>query len=385
MKIELWLAARFIFRNRRRYVSFISTVACLGVALGVCSLIVVLAVMNGFSQHLRQKLLGFNFHVVAYLNNPEGVDTTIIEQLDGVDSVVLFSQVQTALRKDKQLIPVVFQGLRFNSKEAALWRKYSIAGDYTKLVAGNLLAQSMGLSPKDTVEIFNPKDFKPVKFEVSGIFSFGIYDLDSNFVIYPLDEAKDFLEKTKSTYALGIRIDDVDKAAKVKREILSQNLADISFVRTWAELNETLFSALKLEKATMFLILSLIVLVASFNIFALLVVKVAEKTKDIGILKSIGMSKTSINVLFCAQGIILGLLGTFFGSVFGIGLCYLLKKYQFISLPAQIYYIEYLPVQINYRDVLVIGIVAFFMSVVFSLGPSIRASRVKEIDALRYE
>ena len=156
-------------------------------------------------------------------------------------------------------------------------------------------------------------------------------------------------------------------------------------INTWIESNGALFSALKLEKVTMFIILSLIIVVASFNIFATLTVKVVEKTKDIGILKSLGFSSRHIVRIFSLQGIILGVIGVILGVGIGLFLCFLLKEYHFIHLPQEIYYIDYLPVMVNIKDVILISLVGVFLSFFSSIFPAVRASCLNPSEALRYE
>jgi lipoprotein-releasing system permease protein len=156
-------------------------------------------------------------------------------------------------------------------------------------------------------------------------------------------------------------------------------------VITWIESNYSLFSALKLEKITMFIILSLIILVASFNIFSTLTVKVVEKIKDIGILKALGFNNRSILFIFSMQGLILGFIGVFFGSFLGISLCVLLKKYPFIKLPQQVYYLEYLPVAIEIKDITLIICVGLFLSLFFSVLASLKTTKYSICEALRYE
>ena len=384
MRFIFWLSFKYLFKNQRRHINFIALISCLGIALGVSSLIVVLAVMNGFDQNLREKLLRFNFHITAFNNSTE-ISTKQIIDLEHVENAVIFSQIQTAIKKEESITPVIFQSIEFNPEEAALWKQKLSQGNFDSLAIGNILARNLGLGPGDTIEIFNPQDLKTHKFEVSGIFNFGIYDLDSTFIVSSLQYARDFLNKANPALAVGIRIDDIDKAGDVKTDIIGKFPGRLYLVQTWAEQNKTLFSALKLEKLTMFVILSLIILVASFNIFATQTVNVVEKIKDIGILKSIGLRKRAVGLLFCMQGIILGITGIIAGAGTGIGLCMLLKKYHLIKLPAKIYYIDYLPILMDYKDVIGVCCVAFSMSILFSLIPAVNAARIKTIEALRYE
>jgi len=385
MKVEFWLAYKFIFRGKSKHISFISWISFLGLALGVCVLIVVLGVMNGFDKNLTEKLLGFNFHLIAYLEEPDFQIAQKVRKLNLVENAVLCSQVQTAARKDKTITPVVLEAVDFNSEEKKVWSKYLEKGDFEGLLIGKVLAKNLHLNLGEEIEIFNPKTFKPQKFKVGGLFSFGIYDLDSSFIVSPYSLVNNFLEEAEALPLLGIRIENVYQAEKVKANLISQGISGISLVRTWAELNQSLFSALKLEKVTMFVILSLIILVACFNIFATQTVRVVEKSKDIGILKSIGLNKTSVNFLFSIQGLILGFIGVGLGAGLGLFLCFILEKFHFIKLPSKIYYIDYLPVLIDYKDVVLVCLVGLGFSLLFSLSPAIKASNVEEAEALRYE
>ena len=173
-------------------------------------------------------------------------------------------------------------------------------------------------------------------------------------------------------------------APELKKKI-RDTFSEGVFAVTWMESNKVLFSALQLEKLTMFIILSLIIVVACFNIFATLTVRVVEKTKDIGVLKALGFTRRNILGIFSFQGLLLGVIGTSFGTGLGLGVCYLLDKYHFIQLPQEIYYIEYLPIAINYPDIALIVSIGFLLSYLFSLLPAMRAAKFLPSEALRYE
>lgn len=352
--------------------------------MGVCSLIVVLSVMSGFDQNLKEKLLGFNFHINAIADSKK-LDYEKVNSTRGVTDSVLFSRVHTAARNNEIIYPVVVKGIEFSAKEKKLWNKYLKKGAFNKLAIGKRLADQLGLKVGDELEIFNPQTFKPTAFQISGIFNFGIYDMDSRFVVSSFSYLEDFFKKNKAINYLGIRTDNIYSAEEIAERIIRKDLENLSFVRTWVDMNKSLFSALKLEKITMFIILSLIIFVASFNIFTTQTVNVVEKIKDIGILKSLGLSKIKIGFLFCIQGIILGIAGIIIGSGAGIGISVLLDKYRFIKLPPQIYYVDYLPVLIDYKDVSAICAIAFIMVVIFSLFPGLRAAKTDITRALRYE
>ncbi len=217
---------------------------------------------------------------------------------------------------------------------------------------------------------------------MKGFFKVGLYDIDNNYIIADLEKAKSL--SPNYLLFLGVRVEDPFKAREIKNRISSRFGKGV-FVTTWMESNKVLFAALQLEKVVMFIILSLIVIVAAFNIFSTLTVRVVEKTKDIGILKSLGFTRSHIRAIFSLQGLLLGVIGTLAGAVLGLGLCWLLKNYPFIKLPQEIYYIETLPIAINYRDIGFIVLMGMCLSYIFSLLPAIRAAKLLPSDALRYE
>jgi lipoprotein-releasing system permease protein len=384
MKTLFWLALRFIFKNKKKHISFISILSCLGIGLGVCSLIVVLSVMSGFDSHLRERLLGFNFHLTAYTESRQA-DLSKIRHIDQVQDTVIFSQVYTAITGKGLIYPIVLQGTEFTSQEEERWQNYLVKGDFQGLALGRVLALELNLNIGDTIQIFNPKTIKPVEFRISGIFDFGIYDLDSRFAISSYSYLEDFFNQSDSDILVGLRIDNIYNADLVKQQIISEDIPNIWLLRTWSELNKNLFSALKLEKIAMFIILSLIILVASFNIFTTQTVNVVEKIKDIGILKTLGLSKVKVGFLFCIQGVFVGIGGILLGGLSGIGICLFLERYHFIQLPAQIYSIDYLPVLINYREVFAVCGIGLLMVIIFSLLPGLKAAGIQETEALRYE
>lgn len=388
MWVDIWLALRYITKHKRRHISFISLISSTGIALGVASLIIVLAVMNGFDKNLQEKLLGFKYHLIAYVSDWGEVNQNILTRLKRIKEVknaIFFSQLQTVIKKGKTLYPVMFEAIDFNNQELAFWDRYMERGNFNSLIIGKRLAENLGISLGQEVEVISPKSLKPRRFKVSGIFSLNLYEVDNYVVIAPLSRTEGFLKENETLPLVGIRLNNIYQTEKIKREITLQKIEGINYTIGWPELNKALFSALQLEKTTMFVILTFIILVASFNIFATLTIRVVEKIKEIGILKSIGFSPFRIGVIFCLQGLILGIIGIGGGNILGLGLCKIIDKYHLISLPANLYYIDYLPVEINYNDVVLISFTALVLSFVFSFFPSFAASRIKEAKALRYE
>jgi lipoprotein-releasing system permease protein len=212
-----------------------------------------------------------------------------------------------------------------------------------------------------------------------------MYDYDLNLVFTQLATAQEILNLPGQVSALAIKLDNMYLADKLK-DSLALSLGLNYNLKTWTEANQNFFAALKLEKLTMFIILTLIILVAAFNIASTLIVMVVEKTKDIGILKSLGMTQGSIRKIFTFEGLIIGSLGTFFGASSGFILCALLKKYQFIQLPKDIYYIDRLPVSIEFwPDVFLIVLAAMIIVLVSTVYPAAKASELEPVEALRYE
>jgi len=389
MKLELWLGLKYLHRNKESQLSFVSMVSILGICIGVASLIIVISVMNGFDKNLKEKLLGFNYHVVAYLNSNNTDSISKISSVDGVENAVIFSQIQTILKKDKLMSAVYLNSIDFNDKERGVWSEYLKEGGLNGLIIGAPLLRQLGINLGEEVEIFNPSTLKPSRFKVTGVFEVGLYDFDNHFIAIPLQKSKKFHDKLADTvWTIGVRIKQPENASEVRRKIRKLNIENINFIYTWFDYNEALFSAIKLEKMVMFIILSVIILVAAFNIFSTQTIRVVEKIKDVGILKSIGINAKGIGLIFCFQGIFIGIAGITLGIISGLGICSILKETNFVKLPpliTRIYNIDYLPVLIDYNDIFYISSVALIMSFLFSLFPAIKASSIREVEALKYE
>lgn len=384
MFASFYLARRYFLRGRAKHISFISIISCLGVALGVFALIVVISVMNGFDKDLMERLLKFNYHLTVETPEKELLPAikARVDGIKGVESSSIILQTQVFAKVDRYVVPLMVKGFDFNDeRETNTFYQY-VKKDLKNngFFAGEGLYERLGL--QDTIEYYPlDKNFKLKEDKIRGFFRMGIYDIDNNYLIMDLEKAKSL---SPNYYMfLGVRIKDPMEVKKIKN-IITQEFPRGLMVTTWMD-NQVLLSALALEKLTMFVLLSLIALVASFNIFATLMVKVVEKTKDIGILKALGFTSGKILAIFSLQGLFLGLIGVFLGTFSGLGLCFLMQKYHFIKIPVDIYSIEYLPVYINYRDIFVIAILGLLFSFISSLFPAVRASKLSPCEALRYE
>jgi len=382
-------------KRKEKFISLISLISILGVAIGVAALIIVIAVMTGFDNDLREKIVGNYSHITIAGYN--GIDKkeydNIVNRITKnphIKSISPYAQGQILVKQENKVFAVGLKGIDPASESGVTKiKQYLIQGNLNNLeeggvIIGRELALYLGLSLNTNLTIYSPFS-KLNNLKIVGIFNSGMYDYDMNLIFTNLKTAQDMLGLGERVSAIAVKLDNIYLADKIKDE-LAKTLGFNFNLKTWMEINTNFFAALKLEKLTMFIILTLIILVASFNIISTLVVMVIEKTKDIGILKSIGMSGARIKAMFIYVGLIIGTSGTILGALGGIALCGLLKKYQFIKLPPDIYYIDKLPVSIElWPDIALIIIVAIFITLISTIYPATKAAGLKPVEALRYE
>jgi len=364
----------------------------MGVAVGVMALIVVLAVMSGFDNDLRERIVGTNSHIVIEAEGGIEDYNELSDKINKVPHVVSsapFVNGQALIRQNDQVIGVIFRGIDpEREKQVTNIGEYMEQGSFSlekeDVLIGRELSWRLGLKVGDRVSLVSAATPKPKEFKVKGIFNSGMFDYDMNLVFTSLEGAQDFYKVEGLAGGIGVKVDDVYKVERIKNEIQS-SIGFNYWARTWSELNKNLFSALKLEKITMFIILALIVLVACFNIISTLIMMVMEKTKDIGILKSIGATNSSIKKIFILNGFFIGFLGTLLGAAAGFILCHLLKTYEFVKLPSDIYYIDRLPINVNIQDSVAVIIAAILISLAATLYPAHQAAKLEPVEALRYE
>jgi len=363
-----------------------------GVAVGVMALIVVIAVMSGFDTDLKEKIAGTNAHL--YIESLEGMThpEEVMAHLTSVAEITGSSpyiQGQVMIAKEGAVRGALLRGID-PERESSVTRiqsyleKGSLALKPGEILLGRELADTLNVGLGDELRLISSSKTKGETFRVGGIFRSGMYDYDLNLAFVPLEDAGRLFHMEGLVGGIGARVADMYQVEKIRQKVGSV-LGPRYRVTTWIDLNRNLFGALALEKTAMFIILSLIVCVACFNIASSLIMMVMEKTKDIGVLKSIGSTGRSIQLIFSIQGVFIGLVGTFCGALGGFGLCAFLKRVPFIRLPQDIYYIERLPVEIQWADSFLIAFAALLISWLATLYPAWQASRLDPVEALRYE
>lgn len=409
MKFETFVALRYLSALRKQsFISLISLFAVFGVAIGVGALIVVIGVMNGFTTDLRDKILGVNAHVlVSSLRGGIKDYENLVEKAEKVPGVIgvapfLYSEVMLSTRTGVK--GVVLRGIDPETAGNVLSLRddvvsgslddLSIENALPGVVIGYQMARRLGLSVGDQVNLLSPSGRKTAAgykprvsiFRVAAIFRTGMFEYDSTLGYVGLAEGRKLLGYGKDFVSgLEIRIQDPFMADQIT-EALKKDIGAFGLViRHWKEMNANLFAALELEKTAMFIILAMIVLVGSFSIVNTLVMLVIQKTKDIAVLMSLGASQNSIRRIFMLQGTFIGVAGTILGYGIGIPVSLLLKKYQFIKLPQNVYPTDYLPVRLDVVDLTAIGVAALLLCFLATIYPARRASALNPSEALRYE
>lgn len=405
----LFIALRYLkSKKKNKGISFGALISIGGVAVGVMALLIVLSVMSGFHEDLQKKILGANAHavVLSYKGLIED-EEAIFEKLKLEPHVISYSPFvlgQVMVSSGKKAHGVFMRGIDVEREiKTTDILKFIKDGSFQHLtsekrtemphiILGKELASVLGVWVGDTINVVSPVgDIGPLgmipkvkQFKVSGIFEIGMFEYDMNLALVSLEAAKDFFDYEKGITGVEIRLDDIYNASIV-RNSLNKKLQFPYHVRDWMQMNRNLFAALKLEKLAMFIILILIVLVASFNIISTLMMNVVEKQKEIAILKAMGATNRGIMMIFMFQGLLIGIIGTLIGVTGGYVVGKIIHNYEIIKLPADIYYLSKLPVKMKYFDFIAVSASAIVISFLSTIFPSYHAARLDPVEPLRYE
>ena len=411
--LEWYIARRYLASQRKgRFVSLITLIAVGGVALGVMALITVIAVMTGLQRDLQEKILGSNPHVYVFEQGRgfqlSGWQELLPEVLatPGVVSAGPFVLAQVGVFGNGVATPASLYGIDAHAAPIPLTQieRDLRAGElslgptqsgYPGVVLGNRLAQRLGVLPGDTITVGSFENIKTgplgdivpamMSLEVTGTFQTGMYEYDLTFMYTDMEPVQQLLDLDSATVSgIAVNIHDPWMAAEIATGLFT-SLGFPYYTDNWMTLNASLFSALKLEKIAMFVILFLIVLVAAFNIVSTLIMVVTDKTREVGILKSMGLTDGSVLRIFMLQGLAIGVIGTVLGTIGGTLLVWLLDRYQFIELPGDVYFIERLPVALDPLDVGMIVLASMVVAFVATIYPARTASRLQPVDAIRHD
>ena len=428
MSYELFVSIRHLSAKKsQKFISLNTWISIAGVGLGVMALIVVIAVMSGFSKDLRDKILGTNSHVVvsnmnrAMVENYDGIIKKV-RSVKGVIAAAPFIMNQVMLINGDRVSGIVVRGIDPEKEETVsdlgknmvsgtvsdLKTKSSFSGEIkgrekknrAGIILGKELLRRLGVGVGDIVSMVSPVSrVTPVGliprmklFKVVGVFESGMYEYDANLSFILLKSAQKFFSMKNGVSGIEVRVADIEQAGNIA-SVIQKELGFPYLVRDWMRMNRNLFSALKLEKIVMFIILILIIFVAAFNIVSTLFMLVMEKAKEIAILKSMGASCSSIMKIYSYQGLVIGLVGTFLGCATGFVIVPNLNEivssiesiFGIVAFPSDVYYLDRLPSKIQYMDSFLIIIFSVVICLVASLYPAWRASKLDLVDGLRYE
>lgn len=408
MPFELFIALRYLVARRKQaFISLISVISTMGVAVGVMALIIALALMTGLQGELRSRIVGASPHIYV-LKAGEGLADAasemrairavprVIGASPGVMGKALASSgEQQAFISVKGVDPATEGEVTDVSERMVDGSMAALSGrdadGLPGIVIGQALARSLGAGLGDTISLMTPdgplSPFGPMlgtrRFEVVGIFALGLYEFDSAYGFVDLPTGQRLLGRDAPDF-IEVRVDDMYDAPEVADTIVQQ-LGTSYITQDWAQMNQSLFSALWLEKVAISITIGLIVMVAALNIVASLILLVMEKSRDIAILKTMGTPASSITWIFMLQGLIIGAIGTTVGAVGGLAVSWVLDTYKLIRVPMDVYQVSYVPFTVEWRDFALVVVAAIVVCFVATIYPSRQASRLDPAQALRYQ
>ena len=419
MNPEFMIARRHFrsLRSRRR-ISFTIFIAAIGVALGVSSLVIVMSVMNGYTNMIRQRLLGVNAHVTVRMSyhKPIADFMPVVRTLEDLPEVIAASPYVHAegfvFRKPAGA-SAVKSGVLVRGVDPEAFARTSDVGVYIQkgtidlgplekqgsravygIVLGQVLAQKLDAAPGDDVflglvpkDVFSGRGRRWQRYRVTGVFNTGYFEFDSRLIYISLPAARRDLGWQDVVTGIRLRLRDpmeADRMGETLRQVLREAYPGL-FATSWTRNFGNFYVLIQLQKWTFFLILSLIVVVAGFNIISILTMNVTDRRREIGILKAMGMIPRRIGRIFTVEGVAVGVSGIAIGNLLGFSLCWIQKRFEVIRVPGEVYYVSSLPVEMRLEDFGLVSLCAVLICYLFSLVPSRDAAALDPVDAIRYE
>ena len=413
------VAYRYLLTKRKEaFISIISIVSLIGIAIGVGVLNIVMAIMTGFEYELKSKIIGANSHIIvrrqfSEIQNEEGSKEKILN-VKGVKSISPYVYKQGLLRYNDKSTGMLIKGVQEGTdaslkifenvndvNESTLYRKQEykdLTNDHISnlpcVIVGKQLSLDFGLHKGSVVTLLSssmqssPFGLMPKykRFIVCGIYASGLSEYESGLVYIDMKEAQSFFELGQKISGYEVFIDNLDNAPIVADNI-DKELKTISpyyFTQTWLDLNKPLWEALQLEKKTYFIVLLLIIIMASFSVVTTLVMIVLEKRKDVAVLKTLGATTKDIAKVFISMGVVIGFVGTVLGVILGMVGCILLEKYGF-PLDPRVFPVDKVPIRVEVINVIMVSVSSFLISLLATIYPSLRASKLNPSEVLRYE
>lgn len=409
---ELFVARRYLLPKRGRgFLSLITWISVGGVFLGVLALVVVLAVMNGFENEVKSRIIGTNAHAFVLTFSSDGIDDPerVLSTCRANPEVVAaapFVYGKALVSHGQSSDGVAIKGVDLDS-EAQVTDILAYVKPRTEdltlepgedglpgIILGSHVAENLNATIGSNVQLLSPRaaaqspfGYVPRvrNFQVVGTFHSGMYEYDASLAYIGLAQGQAFLGTGESITGVELKVADMDRAPQVSAQLL-EALGGFPYrVRDWIEMNANLFAWMQTEKLVMFVILALIVLVAAFNIMGALIMLVMEKKRDVGILRSMGATAQEIGRIFVIEGLVIGGIGTFLGTAAGLALCAILDRYQLVKLPGDVYFIETLPIDVQAMDVVAVQIAVLTISFLATVYPAWNASRLDPVEAIRHE
>lgn len=394
-------------RHRRGFVATIALVATLGVIIGVATLIVVVGIMTGFIDHYKSTILSTNAHVYVFTYYQRGMSSAdsllaAIKVRPEVRHVGKMTYNEGIVSHHQAMEGIIVRGIDLTDSV----RKQDLSGQlisgsvlsptdslkYRPIYLGKIVAEKINAGVGSVIKLAHPEsgrtrrlmDLKVNRFQVAGIVDLGMFEYNSTIVFLDLAAAQNFYDLGGTVTGLEIWLHDLNRADRFA-DGLRHELGMPYRTSDWITLNGTLFAALKIQKFTLVIILTLIVVVAAFNIISTLIMIVMEKKREIGVLKAMGAARRSIMKIFIIEGTLIGIVGTFLGAVAGFIVLHLIGHYQFVDLPVEIYQFDRLPIKLDFWDVVIIMAVTILITFLATIYPAWRAARLMPVDAIRYE